>query len=278
MSDPADKPRRFHIPTVEEIEQRRREAEQRLAAASTELQPVTTAANPAPAPPPPPPSASATSASAPAPAPSTHSPSRASNQTLQVNELQRGNPLLSSIRNVRWTHNRGILPDFEMSPHTCALYLSIKYHRLHPDYIARRIDALGRQYTKRVLLVYVDTEDSKLALREINKAAVVGEMTLLLAWSLDEAGRYVEALKVYENRPPDVIRERVEDTFVAQLAAALTSIRSVNKADVLTLAANFRTISGVAMASVEELSLCPGIGELKAQRIFRAFNEPFVSK
>ncbi|KAJ2346023.1 ssDNA endonuclease and repair protein rad10 [Coemansia sp. RSA 2618] len=197
-------------------------------------------------------------------------------QIVQVNELQRGNPLLSSIRNVRWTYSQTIIPDFEVGRTSCVLYLSVKYHRLHPEYITKRIDALGRSYTTRVLLVYVDTDDSKVPLRDINKAALVGEMTLLLAWSLDEAGRYVETLKAYENRQPDIIRERVEDSFMARLSNSLTSIRSVNKSDVLTLASNFKSVAGVARASVEELTMCPGIGELKAQRIFKAFNEPFL--
>ncbi|KAJ2142888.1 ssDNA endonuclease and repair protein rad10 [Coemansia sp. RSA 678] len=195
---------------------------------------------------------------------------------VQVNELQRGNPLLSSIRNVRWTYSNTIVPDFEVGRSSCILYLSIKYHRLHPEYISQRIEALGRSYTTRVLLVYMDTDDSKVPLREINRVALLGDMTLLLAWSLDEAGRYVETLKAYEHKQPDIIRERVEDTYVGRLNSFLTSIRSVNKTDVLTLASNFKSMDKVACATVEELAMCPGIGELKAQRIYKAFNDPFV--
>ncbi|KAJ2336668.1 ssDNA endonuclease and repair protein rad10 [Coemansia sp. RSA 2673] len=99
-------------------------------------------------------------------------------------------------------------------------------------------------------------------------------MTILLAWSLDEAGRYIETLKAFEHRQPDIIRERVEDTYMARLANSLTSIKSVNKTDVLTLSSNFGSFEGVAKATSDELSLCPGVGDLKAQRIFKAFHEP----
>ncbi|KAJ2658474.1 ssDNA endonuclease and repair protein rad10 [Coemansia sp. RSA 1199] len=300
-SDKTQQPkRRFHIPTAEEMEKRRVEAEQLLSNTNIQIdmstsilkpqhpvdntpsetadnstngaQSTTTAAarvslTPATG-------ASPTATRAPL-TPAKQAP-RAYTQMVQVNELQRGNPLLSSIRNVRWTYSNTIIPDFEVGRSSCILYLSIKYHRLHPEYISQRIEALGRSYTTRVLLVYMDTDDSKVPLREINKVALMGDMTLLLAWSLDEAGRYVETLKAYEHKQPDIIRERVEDSYVGRLNSFLTSIRSVNKTDVLTLASNFKSMDKVARATVEELAMCPGIGELKAQRIYKAFNDPFV--
>ncbi|KAJ2464026.1 ssDNA endonuclease and repair protein rad10, partial [Coemansia sp. RSA 2322] len=128
----------------------------------------------------------------------------------------------------------------------------------------------------RVLLINVDTDDCKIPLREINRIAVLGDMTVLLAWSLDEAGRYIETLKALEHRQPDSIRERVEDTYIARLSSSLTSVKSVNKTDVLTLLSNFGSFDGIAKASNDELSMCPGIGDLKAQRVFKAFNEPFL--
>jgi DNA excision repair protein ERCC-1 len=35
-------------------------------------------------------------------------------------------------------------------------------------------------------------------------------MTLMLAWSAEEAGRIVETYKIFENKPPDMIMEKVE--------------------------------------------------------------------
>jgi DNA excision repair protein ERCC-1 len=39
---------------------------------------------------------------------------------------------------------------------TCALFLSLRYHRLHPEYIYNRIQKLGKEYNLRILLVMVD--------------------------------------------------------------------------------------------------------------------------
>ncbi|KAJ2512600.1 ssDNA endonuclease and repair protein rad10 [Coemansia sp. RSA 2049] len=294
LSQPPGNKRRFHIPTVEEIEKSRVEAEKRLAPSTTmhevaldlststlqpaEAQQDSSSNKPADARQPAPSFTRARTMATPA-AQTTSSPTGArsySSKVVQVNELQRGNPLLASIRNVRWSFAKDILPDYVVGRASCILYLSIKYHRLHPEYIAKRIEGLGRNYSLRVLLVYADTDDSKLPLREINRVALLGNMTVLLAWSLDEAGRYIEALKTYEHRPPDAIKERVEDTYMARLNNALTSVKSVNKTDVLTLASNFGSFERMAKAGADEMTLCPGIGDLKAQRLFKAMNEPFV--
>ncbi|KAJ2593804.1 hypothetical protein H4R99_005989 [Coemansia sp. RSA 1722] len=291
--------RRFHIPTVEEIENSRLEVEKRLApmetmqqisidmSTSTLQKPAETSvpetAQPAGTSP-----LSATSATTATSNSNSNNnnnnQSNASitrpsyNQSVLVNDVQRGNPLLACIRNVRWSYSKEILSDFVVGRFACVLFLSIKYHRLHPEYIDKRISALGKSFRVRVLLVHVDTEDSKLPLREINRTALLGDMTMLLAWSLEEAGRYIESLKMFENRLPDIIKERVEDSHMARVNNALTSVRSVNKTDVLTLSSNFGSFTSIANATVDEFNMCPGFGDQKAQRLFKACNEPFISE
>ena len=68
--------------------------------------------------------------------------------------IQRGNPLLKSILSVPWEYEE-IVPDYVMGRTTCALFLSLRYHNLNPDYINERLKQLGKQYELRVLLVQV---------------------------------------------------------------------------------------------------------------------------
>ena len=68
-----------------------------------------------------------------------------------------------------------IVPDFEVGRTTGVLYLrwfalyewvwwrmmltlfsSLKYHRLHPEYIHQRIEKLGHRYNLRILLIVCD--------------------------------------------------------------------------------------------------------------------------
>jgi DNA excision repair protein ERCC-1 len=62
--------------------------------------------------------------------------------------------LLKSILNVPWEYEE-MVPDYVMGRTTCALFLSLRYHNLNPDYINERLKQLGKQYELRVLLLQV---------------------------------------------------------------------------------------------------------------------------
>lgn len=71
---------------------------------------------------------------------------------------QKGNPLLKFVKNVPWEYS-DIVPDYVMGPTACALFLSLRYHQLNPDYIHDRLKLLGTAYQLRVLLVQVISTD-----------------------------------------------------------------------------------------------------------------------
>lgn len=50
---------------------------------------------------------------------------------LCVNEVQRGNPLLAHIRNVRWAFTKDIIPDYATST-MGVLFVTVRYHHRHP--------------------------------------------------------------------------------------------------------------------------------------------------
>lgn len=202
---------------------------------------------------------------------------RASNpNAVLVNKCQTGNPLLAHVRSVPWEW-ADVLPDYVMGDTACALYLSIRYHMLHPKYLHARIGLVKHLYRVRVLLCHVDVDDNERPLEELTKIAFINNWTLVCVWSFEEAARYIETFKSYEKKSAELIKEHVEDDQKSQLRACLGEIRSVNKKDVATLAVNFASVAGVANATAEELAACPGLGEKKVRRIWNAFHRPFAS-
>ncbi|XP_059075922.1 DNA excision repair protein ERCC-1 isoform X4 [Cryptomeria japonica] len=81
---------------------------------------------------------------------------------------------------------------------------------------------------------------------------------------VEECARYLETIKTYENKPADNILERTDNDYLSRLSSALTTVRRVNKNDVVSLGSAFGTLSGIIGASMEDLARCPGIGEHKA--------------
>ena len=57
-----------------------------------------------------------------------------------------------------------------------------------------------------MLLVLIDMADSDEALRELSRVAVGKGLSLLVASSEKEAGRYIETFKLYENKPADMLQ------------------------------------------------------------------------
>lgn len=191
-----------------------------------------------------------------------------------VSRRQQGNPILKHIRNVRWAFG-DIVPDYLLGQNTCALYLSLRYHLLHPDYIYYRIRELQKGFKLRVVLCHVDLEDVIKPLHEVTRTALLHDCTLLCGWSVEECARYLETIKIYENKPADIIQERTDNDYLSRLSNTITTVRHVNKSDVVSLGSTFGTLSGIMGASMEELARCPGIGERKVKRLYDTFHEPF---
>lgn len=57
--------------------------------------------------------------------------------------------------------------------------------------------------------------------------------------SVTEAANYIMTYKAFEHKPPDMLKERVQKDYPSQLQNALTSVKGVNKTDVITLSTNF---------------------------------------
>lgn len=139
-------------------------------------------------------------------------PSMAANpHCIWVHTKQRGNPILKAIQNVALEFRDDIIADYVVGRTSCILYLSLKYHQLNPDYICQRIKDLGKNYELRVLLVQVDIPEPYNALKNLTRISLLTNLTFMLAWNADEAGKIIETYKLFEKRPPDLIMERAEN-------------------------------------------------------------------
>uniref|UniRef100_A0AAY4BMW3 DNA excision repair protein ERCC-1 n=1 Tax=Denticeps clupeoides TaxID=299321 RepID=A0AAY4BMW3_9TELE len=200
-----------------------------------------------------------------------------SGNSIIVSPRQRGNPILKFVRSVPWEFGE-VVPDYVLGRTTCALFLSLRYHNLNPNYVHGRLKQLGNSFTLRVLLVQVDVKDPHHALRELARICIMADCTLILAWSPEEAGRYLETYKSYEKKPADLLKEQVEKDYLSKVTDCLTTVKSVNKTDVLTLLSTFSSVEGIMKASKEELELCPGLGPQKARRLHDVLHQPFLKQ
>ncbi|KAI9511950.1 DNA repair protein rad10 [Russula earlei] len=198
----------------------------------------------------------------------------ASGKSIIINPCQRLNPVVECIRNVP-KEFADIPTDYQVGRTTGVLFLSLRYHRLHPEYIHQRIERLGHSYNLRILLLMCDISEHQEPIRELTRICLLNNITVVVAWSADEAGQYLAAYKLSEHRPPTLIRERVDKTPAALLRTALTSIPRVNKTDVETLRTSFGSFARIARADAAQIARLPGFGPKKVARLKDAFERPF---
>lgn len=203
--------------------------------------------------------------------------SRQGPSAILVSTRQKGNPILNYVKSLPWEYS-DIPCDYVLGATTCALFLSLKYHRLHPEYIYSRIRQLGKLYNLRVLLTMVDITNHEEALKELSKTSMINNLTLVLCWSAQEAGRYLELFKSYEHASPASIRAHQAETYQESLTEFVTTPRTINKTDAASLIANFGSLRAAVNAQPEELALVPGWGEKKVKAWCTTVREPFRVK
>ncbi|KAJ3336170.1 ssDNA endonuclease and repair protein rad10, partial [Kappamyces sp. JEL0680] len=79
------------------------------------------------------------------------------NQKGSCHRVTKGNPLLEFLKGkVPWEYQADLKPDYVVGQSNCVLFLSLKYHRLHPEYIGTRLRDIHGAFVGRFLLVLVD--------------------------------------------------------------------------------------------------------------------------
>jgi DNA excision repair protein ERCC-1 len=197
---------------------------------------------------------------------------------LHVSPRQKGNGVLQYIRNVPWSFQT-MAPDYIFSPTHCALFLTIKYHLLHPHYIVERMAELSFRF--QVLLLLVDTDDNETVLLQLNELCVRHHFTLMLAWSEPEAARYLECYKALCGKDAATFLQKAKGGgggLADQWSDVLTAVKGVNKTDATSLMTQFDSMQNILTAAPDELALVHGLGQVKVQRLYDAFHKPFSKK
>lgn len=215
--------------------------------------------------------------------------------SVQVSQSQKGNPLLTNslMKSIPWSYNGSILSDYYINPTLQILFLSLKYHKLHPEYIWQRLKKLNKGSTivdtsndrvLRLLLVVVDIDAHQEILRKLLNFCIKQDLSLVLAWSFEEAGNYIGFCKQYElssSKVKSAIKGTKSLEYQACVVDTLTGIRSINKTDSVKLLANCGSVKNIVLQSCKSnedggLNNIQGLGSRKLLNMRSVFLEPFI--
>lgn len=204
---------------------------------------------------------------------------------IQISISQKGNPLIKSLR-IPFEYNEKMRNcDYLVNSTTFILFLSLKYHKLHPEYVYNRIKKLNGpngyslNNNLKTLLCLVDVENNDEIVKELNKICLLNDLSLILLWSFDECANYINYLKQLENSNSHVSIKGTtnEDDYYLTLTNALTSIRQINKTDTINLITKFGSFKNLVLHSTEDqLSEVQGMGKVKINRFVSSLEQNFI--
>ncbi|XP_070296480.1 DNA excision repair protein ERCC-1 [Salvelinus sp. IW2-2015] len=212
-----------------------------------------------------------------------------SGNSIIVSPRQRGNPILKFVRSVPWEFGE-VVPDYVLGQTTCALFLrslcvyntcfmeflpcvcdvafsvplkAVKHAHLSPGYGHKRARTELRMEVGRLPAGCSRLQDAQ---PPVARTCTQFKLELIFLNSPEEAGRYLETYKSYEKKPADLLKEHVEKDYLSKVTDCLTTVKSVNKTDSITLLSTFSSLEGIINAAKEDLVLCPGLGPQKVSR------------
>lgn len=124
----------------------------------------------------------------------------------------------------------------------------------------------------------VDIPNHEESLKELSKTSLINNLTLVLCWSAQEAGRYLELYKSYEHASPTSIRAHQATSYAEKLVEFITVPRSINKTDAVGLVSAFGSVRAAVNARPEEIGGLAGWGEKKVLRWCETVRDPFRVK
>mmetsp|Transcript_60658 Transcript_60658/g.113323 ORF Transcript_60658/g.113323 Transcript_60658/m.113323 type:complete len:217 (-) Transcript_60658:192-842(-) len=196
-------------------------------------------------------------------------------QAIVARTRQQQNPMLNCVRSTLIEFVDDLPADFLAGPETAVLFISLKFQRLHPDYLSGRAKALG-DFRNRVLLCRVDLDNPDEPLEQVTSAAFHGKLSLLLAWTDAEAAAYLETLHRYQSKGAEALKSRVQQgDDRARLLEVLTTMKGINKSNATSLASHFGSFAQITKASEEEFLRCSGIGDKKVKQLTNVLHKPF---
>ena len=96
-------------------------------------------------------------------------------------------------------------------------------------------------FMKCVQTLKVDVSDPFPIIKTLTHISMLAGLTLLPAYSPEEAGKILENYKVYENKPVDFIQEKQDPSILQQVRASATAVRINRQKSILQVINLYRS-------------------------------------
>ena len=192
-----------------------------------------------------------------------------------ISTTQKENPIVRENRligaEIQWSDT--VTADYTIGKDLAVLFLSLKWHRQHPEYIGNRIKAFKGGYTTRVLLLIVNVPDPDANIARLTVVANANAMNLVLAFDYEEAARWLMAF--YKSQDSSVDALKASNETNPEIAVDVLNALGASKREAELVISNYPTLADALLASPGSLASCTGMSESKAESLAEAVAAPF---
>jgi len=167
-------------------------------------------------------------------------------------------------------------PDFTIAD-TCIVLVLMKeyFHRMSKKESSCETASLAlHEYQRKVLFLQLEGCTSFQAMIELHVRSIRRGFALVCLFTPAELDLYLEAFRSASSSNRGAVTSLDSSSAVSYV---LSSIKGVSKSDVIAFQRNFKCMSDLLRAKDSALSLVPGIGSKKIQRMRQSCGKPFLN-
>jgi DNA excision repair protein ERCC-1 len=170
---------------------------------------------------------------------------------LTISHRQKLNPLIPLLSSIETQWSDAAIADYEIGRNVAVLFLALKYHRQHPDYLGSRIEAFRGSFPVRILLLLVNDENPDLVISRLTSLVTSNGMNLILAFDYEEASRWLICLFNTQESPIEDLKAVNETSF--EIATDALNTLGASRKEAERLLHGYATLADVLNASKESL-------------------------
>lgn len=166
--------------------------------------------------------------------------------------------------------------DYKITEEIQALFLSLKYHRMHRCYIKTRLQHLRSYRIKNPFIIcQIDITDPQEFIDELTVATFALGYRILLSWSARESAAILEILKIDGQKGLELLSKKRDSDHLQTVKDIISCVKSVNGTDASVLSKRFDTVKHLMHITTEDVDRIHGLGKRKVKALLSAFSDDF---
>ena len=192
---------------------------------------------------------------------------------LTISKRQEKNPMIPLLGGIDTRFTQSDIFDFAITDEIAILFLTIKFHRLNPQYFDDRAKKLIGPWKTRILILLIDDDNPNRHISALTQTAMAHNMTTVLAFGYEEASKWLHSYYTIQDSSLDELKSTSESNY--DIAVNMLHSLNISRKDAEDLLNTFGSIDKILKASKEQISKATSMSSSKIDAFFAAIDKDF---